>query len=242
MSPAHSRTKTVAALLKESDNFRKKLDTLSFPAHIFVYNVFDYAWEGWKNYISTYADAHKEKNKYLLLGMNPGPHGMVQTGVPFGNIGAVTKYLRLQHSIGRPAAPHPQRKVVGLEYHREEKSGERVWSCIASLFPNPHDFFRTAFILNFCPLAFFDEAGKNLTPDVILRGTETIQRMQEYCIEHLQHYCRLLHIDQIVGIGRYAERMGRENTAIPVHYVSHPSPLNPKHRLFQAELEAVLER
>ena len=45
------------------------------------YNPLTYAWDTFEQYLRKYAGGRK---RVLFLGMNPGPWGMTQTGVPFG--------------------------------------------------------------------------------------------------------------------------------------------------------------
>ncbi|MBU8913482.1 MAG: single-stranded DNA-binding protein, partial [Spirochaetales bacterium] len=48
------------------------------PGHVtHVYNPLDYARNGWEAYLQLAADAPRT---VVLLGMNPGPWGMAQTG------------------------------------------------------------------------------------------------------------------------------------------------------------------
>ena len=47
--------------------------------------------------------------------MNPGPFGMVQTGVPFGEVEAVRSWLRAAMArSSKPAHEHPKRPIEGL--------------------------------------------------------------------------------------------------------------------------------
>ena len=238
---------STTTLLKQSKVLSKKLDKLVYPNTVFVYNVFNYVWEGWKAYISNFAIPTKQKKKYLLLGINPGPHGMVQTGIPFGNISTVIHYLQLQYTVNQPTQIHIKRPVAGLQHKQEEQSGKRVWAYIQKLFPSPKDFFKKAFILNFCPLAFFDKKNaSNLTPDhTLLKKNENIKIVETLCKEHLRIYCNVLHITDILAIGRYSynivQSLLKDNKFDidnnDVHYISHPSPLNPNHKKFDIDMK-----
>lgn len=212
-----------------------------------IYNVFEYAWDGWSTYITNYAN-HLAKT--LILGINPGPHGMVQTGVPFGNISTITHWLNINPKILQPAKLHPKRPVLGLKYHKEEASGYLLWNTIANLFPTPASFFKQCIVLNYCPLAFFTEDGGNVTPDKI--PPKSRESIEEACSLHLASYLKAFGITRILGIGRYAtkkasqlctrlhtlaNRSGNDGdfqyySNIEIHYISHPSPLNPNHKQF----------
>ena len=63
----------------------------------------------------------------IWLGMNPGPWGMVQTGVPFGEVAHVREFLGIHERVDRPDPEHPKRPVTGFECPRSEVSGRRVW-------------------------------------------------------------------------------------------------------------------
>ena len=47
----------------------------------YVTNPLNYAWQYHESYLKQYSGLGA---KTLLLGMNPGPYGMAQCGVPFG--------------------------------------------------------------------------------------------------------------------------------------------------------------
>ena len=49
------------------------------PPVTHVYNPLDYAWAAHEAYLRRYAASPK---RVLFMGMNPGPVGMVQPGVP----------------------------------------------------------------------------------------------------------------------------------------------------------------
>src|SRR5260221_6888520 len=127
-----------------------------------VYHPLDYAWDGHRRYLERYGHPPKQ---VLLVGMNPGPFGMVQTGVPFGDVEAVRSWLGIRAVVKPPAFTHPKRPVLGFDCARSEVSGKRLWTWAASRFVTPQRFFRRFFVHNYCPLAFCDRTGANLTPD-----------------------------------------------------------------------------
>ena len=70
---------------------RDDVDRLEFaPPVAVVYNPLDYAWKPHRAYLERYGQGHPQ---VLLLGMNPGPFGMAQTGVPFGDVAMVRGWL-----------------------------------------------------------------------------------------------------------------------------------------------------
>src|SRR5206468_3114168 len=136
------------------------VNRLGFEWH--VYNPLDYAWLAHEAYLLKYGNACK---RVVFLGMNPGPFGMVQTGVPFGEVAAVRDWMGLTASIAPAPRTHPRRPIEGFACPRSEVSGRRLWGLFAKRFGAPENFFADHFVANYCPLAFLDRSGRNLTPD-----------------------------------------------------------------------------
>ena len=64
-----------------SRSLSRKVNALAFsPPVTHVYNPLDYARAPHEAYLTRWGKGPKQ---VLLLGMNPGPFGMAQTGVPF---------------------------------------------------------------------------------------------------------------------------------------------------------------
>ena len=127
-----------------------------------VYNPLEYAWDLHEQWLLRFGRGSKE---VLLVGMNPGPFGMVQTGVPFGEVEAVRSWLGIRGVVKAPAQEHQKRPVQGLACTRSEVSGRRLWGWVAARFVTPQRFAQRFFVHNYCPLAFVAESGANLTPD-----------------------------------------------------------------------------
>ncbi len=163
----------------------------------------------------------------LLLGMNPGPWGMVQTGIPFGEVAAVRDWLGLDQPIAAPPNAHPKRPVLGLQCQRREVSGRRLWGWAQSTFGTPKEFFRRFFVANYCPLAFLEVGGRNLTPDR-LRG-DTRDKLFAACDEALRGLVAALRPRYVVGIGAFAARRAREalDGDVTIGQALHPSPASP---------------
>lgn len=151
------------------------------PPVAYVYNPLDYAWSAHEPFLRKFGGGGK---RVLFLGMNPGPFGMAQTGVPFGEATAVRDWLGISTSILHPKSAHPKRPIEGFACSRSEVSGRRLWSLFAEKFGTPERFFAEHFVVNFCPLAFTDEGGRNLTPDKLSAG-ETAA-LFSVCDEHLR--------------------------------------------------------
>lgn len=194
------------------------------PPVAFVYNPLDYAWAAHQAYLQTYGQTRK---RILFLGMNPGPFGMVQTGVPFGEIPAVRDWLKLQADIVQPARCHPKRPVQGFACTKSEVSGRRLWGLFAQRYPQAPDFFVDHFVANYCPLAFVEDSGRNRTPDK-LPAAES-EPLEAACLRHLREVVEILEPDWLIGIGQFAEeratRLGIKE--LKIGRLPHPSPANP---------------
>jgi single-strand selective monofunctional uracil DNA glycosylase len=162
--------------------------------------------------------------------MNPGPYGMAQTGVPFGEIAAVRDWMGLDPKIGKPADEHPKRKILGMACPKSEVSGRRLWGLFSEKFPNADCFFKDHLVINFCPLVWMKDTGANLTPDKI-RAAEMVA-VDAACQEHLRRVIGLLEPEWLVGVGAYAESqlsIARDTLGISANIgkILHPSPASP---------------
>ena len=190
-----------------------------------VYNPLAYAWDAHAQYLKRYGNTPKE---VLFLGMNPGPWGMVQTGVPFGEVGAVRDWLRIDAANGRPEHKHPKRPVMGLACTRSEVSGARLWGWARDKFATPERFFERFFVANYCPLAFMESTGRNRTPDKLLVSERT--PLFEACDRALQRTVEILDPDLVVGVGVFAEERARSaltGAGVRIGRILHPSPASP---------------
>jgi single-strand selective monofunctional uracil DNA glycosylase len=199
---------------------------LDFPAPVaFVYRPLDYAREPHEDYLRRWA---RPGVAALLLGMNPGPFGMAQTGVPFGEVRAVRDWLGVRGAIGRPAQQHPKRPVEGFACRRSEISGQRLWGWAQRRYGRPDAFFAHYFVLNYCPLAFLDASGRNLTPDKFPASTR--EPLHDACDRALRATVSALRPRAVVGVGAFAAERARRALAgveITVGTVLHPSPASP---------------
>jgi single-strand selective monofunctional uracil DNA glycosylase len=212
-----------AEILRAGKELSAELEELSFSPP-FVYNSFSYAWDGWARYVEAWLDGRKEA---LFLGMNPGPWGMAQTGVPFGEIAAVRRWLRLKPEIGKPETEHPKRPILGMECRRSEVSGRRLWGLFEERYGSPERFFARFGVVNYCPLVFMAETGRNITPDKLPR--EEQRPLFDACDRHLQRVLEALSPAEVIGVGRFAEGVLHRVVAgaLPVRRILHPSPASP---------------
>lgn len=140
----------------------KSLQEIAFTAPVeFVYSPIEYAFSVHLNYLLKFCKYNK---KILFLGMNPGPWGMSQTGIPFGEVNTVADWLGLAGRVDKPQREQPDRKVTGFSCKRSEVSGRRFWGLFKRLCCTPDVFFRHSFLRNYCPVALMDLKGRNITP------------------------------------------------------------------------------
>ncbi len=209
-----------------SQELRSTVAPLRFGSAVaFVYNPLDYAWHAHAAYLDRYGQGRRE---VLLLGMNPGPWGMAQTGVPFGEVAAVRDWMGIEAAVGRPRREHPKKPVLGFACRRSEVSGARLWGWARQRFGTPRRFFKTFFVANYCPLMFLDAGGRNLTPDK-LRGP-AIDRLHRACDAALVELVRLLRPRIVVGVGAFAEaraRIALQGLDLKIGRMPHPSPASP---------------
>ena len=192
-----------------------------------VYNPLAYAWEPHRAFVEMAAGGGA---KTLLLGMNPGPHGMGQMGIPFAATSVVRNLLGIRDlPVGQPRNPHPKRAVTGLDWQKEEVSGTRLWGLLADHYGHAESIFQRVFIVNHCPLMLFSgERATNITPDKITGPTA--HALLERCDDHLREVVDILGIERVIGVGRFSERRAAAalaETDVKVTTCWHPSPASP---------------
>jgi len=196
------------------------------PPVTHVYNPLEYAGKPYQRYLKLYGERPKE---VVLLGMNPGPWGMAQTGIPFGEVRIVRDWLAIEAPVGRPPSIHPKRPIQGFACPRSEVSGRRLWGWARERFKTPERFFERFFVVNYCPLIFYHETGRNRTPDS-LRAAER-KPLLAACDLALRRTVAWLQPRCVVGIGNFAEARALEALSglqVRVGRISHPSPANPR--------------
>ena len=195
------------------------------PPVTHVYDPLDYARRPHAAYVDAFGASPK---RVVFLGMNPGPFGMAQTGVPFGDVGLVRDFLGIEEKVARPAVEHPKRPVQGFACSRSEVSGTRLWGAVADRFGSPERFFARHYIANYCPLLFLEESGRNRTPDKLPAAER--EPLFEACDRHLRRVVEVLEPEWVVGIGSFAEGRAREvlGDTARIGRVLHPSPANPR--------------
>ena len=207
-------------------DLRMAVNGLQFgPPTTHVYNPLEYARNPAEQYLEKAGNSHKE---VLFLGMNPGPWGMAQTGVPFGTVNMVRDWLQIEGPVGKPANENPKRPVLGFGVKREEVSGTRFWGWARDRFGTPEQFFSRFFVANYCPLVFMEQSGRNRTPDKLAAAER--RELFRLCDDALKQVVYALQPERVIGIGKFAEDRAISalaNTGVHIGRILHPSPASP---------------
>ena len=215
-------------LIESAARLRDDLSSLRFAAPVaYVYRPLEYAWDRHCDYLRRFGAGRK---RIVFFGMNPGPFGMTQTGVPFGEIAAVRDWMGIEGPVGRPEPEHPKRRVSGFACDKSEVSGRRLWGLFASRFGKVENFFKEHFVANYCPLVFMSETGANVTPDKI--PLAEAEPMEALCDAHLRQVIAALNPEWVIGVGGFAEQRALRalealGGGFKVGRVLHPSPASP---------------
>lgn len=213
------------------------------PPVVHVYNPLDYAGAMHEAWLRRFGRTRK---RVVFVGMNPGPFGMMQTGVPFGEVSAVRDWMQLDAPLRRPRHEHPKRPIEGFACRRSEVSGRRVWGWAQSRFGTPDAFFQDILIVNYCPLVFLAESGRNCTPDKLPVAEQ--QALQRVCDRHLRRVFTVLAPEHAIGIGAYATQRlhdlfdGSRGAVPHIGRILHPSPASPlANRDWAGQVDAQLQ-
>lgn len=217
---------TSTQLWRAARKLADEVDGLRFgPPVTHVYNPLRYAAAAHREYLRRYAAGPK---RVVFLGMNPGPFGMAQTGVPFGEVHFVRDWLGIDAPIGKPEREHARRPVEGFACTRSEVSGARLWGAFAERYASPDALFSERFVANYCPLVFMEESGKNRTPDKLASAER--DALYAACDRHLRRLVEVLQPSWVIGVGAFAQ--GRAESALSdlgvrIGCILHPSPASP---------------
>ncbi|MDG1702529.1 MAG: single-stranded DNA-binding protein [Opitutae bacterium] len=214
-------------LIKAGKELSQKVDALKFAEPTtHIYNPLSYAWNAHEAYIRKWGNSPK---KILFMGMNPGPFGMAQTGIPFGEIEHVRDWIGVSSPVNKPKKEHPKRLIEGFDCLRSEVSGRRLWGFFKEQFSSPEIFFKSHYVLNYCPLVFMETSGKNRTPDKL--PIKESNALYDLCDEHLLSVVNILQIEWVIGVGVFAEDRAKfalkELPSLKFGRILHPSPASP---------------
>jgi single-strand selective monofunctional uracil DNA glycosylase len=212
-------------LVTISRELAAQADALRFPSVHLVYNPLVYARAPHEVYLERWGA--KRPREVLMVGMNPGPFGMAQTGVPFGDVAMVRDFLGIEGPVGKPPIEHPRRPISGFDCHRSEVSGTRFWGWARDRFGTAERFFERVYVANWCPLVFMEESGRNRPPDKLPAAERA--RLFQVCNEALARVAETLRPSLVVGIGGFAEQRAREafGGEVRIGRILHPSPASP---------------
>lgn len=190
-----------------------------------VYDPLDYARRPHELYLERWGKGPKEA---VFLGMNPGPFGMAQTGVPFGEVSLARDFLGVEAPVSRPKIENPKRPIEGFACTRSEVSGQRFWSWAKQRFETPERFFARFFVINYCPLVFMEASGKNRIPEALPKSER--EPLFEACDRALAAMIDVLAPEYVIGIGAFAQKRAElvlGGRAITIGTILHPSPASP---------------
>ena len=223
--PIAELSRAAAGLRDDAEDLARRMESEGVADC--VYNPLMYAWDIHEEFIRV---SGGRGAKTILMGMNPGPHGMGQMGVPFAATSVVRDLLGISGiDVRKPANSHPKRPVNGLAHPKEEVSGTRLWGLLQDRYGGADQIFQNVFIVNHCPLMILHgPRGTNVTPNNV--SGPAVRDLLERCDQHLMEVVMALGAEQVIGIGKYAEK--RANLAlgemgIRVRTCWHPSPASP---------------
>lgn len=219
-----------APLKKICKELQSSVSKLSFEEPVtHVYNPLDYAHRPFQQYLEKYLAG--PTGRTLMLGMNPGPWGMAQTGVPFGEVAAVRDWLGIEAAVDSPPGTHPKRPIQGFDCPRSEVSGRRLWGYFQDRLGQPERFANDFVLLNYCPLIFLEESGRNRIPEKLPKAER--EPLFAACDRALDRMLKELSPARVIGVGKFAlkqleaalRRLGQD---LPSESILHPSPANPQ--------------
>ena len=215
------------SLVSVSRKLSARVARLKFGSPVtHVYNPLEYARAAHERYLERFGTAPKE---VVLVGMNPGPFGMAQTGVPFGDVKMVRDWMGISVPVDSPKGQHPKRPIQGFDCGRSEVSGTRLWGWAKVRFGTADAFFTRFFVLNYCPLCFMAASGANFTPDKLPSAER--EPLFEACDSALRESVALLKPRLVVGVGGFAAKRAQialAGTSVTIGCILHPSPASPK--------------
>jgi len=222
-----SESSAASSLIDITRSLSRTVDAMRFAAPVHtVYNPLAYARRPHEAYLTRYGAG--PAGRVVFLGMNPGPWGMAQTGVPFGEIAAVRDWMGIDEPVDRPDPEHPKREVLGFAHPRSEVSGRRLWGWASERFGTAEAFFARAFVVNYCPLVFMEASGRNRVPEKLPVAER--EPLFAACDHALTAMVDVLRPSMVVGVGAFAEKRARSvlGDSVPVGRVLHPSPASPR--------------
>jgi len=214
-------------LVRVAEELRDAVDKLGPCGAAYAYDPLAYAWEPHERYLRKYG---AKMGRAVFIGMNPGPWGMAQTGVPFADVAWAHGWMGITGRVNAPPHVHPKRPVLGFDSTRSDPSGSKFYGWAKRRFGTADKFFERSFVTNYCPIMFLDEAGRNV-PLPALRKAET-PALFAACDAHIAAALDTLAPRVVLPMGAFVEAQVRRIAAerglrFSIRGVRHPSPVNP---------------
>lgn len=207
---------------------RDALDGYPLPRGVaYAYHPLRYAWDAHAAFLSRYGEG---AGRAVFVGMNPGPWGMTQSGVPLADPALAREWMGVQGRVESPPHAHPKVPVLGYASTRRDPTGAKFYGWARRRYGTAAAFFAEAFVLNYCPLLFLDEAGRNVTLPQVPKAAAA--PLFAACDAHLAAMLRALRPRRVLPMGAFAAARVRgvleaEKLDVPLRQVRHPSPANP---------------
>lgn len=256
----------VEQLLAASDRLSERLAALPPCGDLVALDPTRYCRSAWAAYLALAA----RPGCVLVVGMNPGPHGMAQTGVPF------TDPL-IARELEMPLGPKPPTVLgphnVGVwGYHggwaagrkiKREESAKRLWGLLrevcapyAAAGPSADKIAeatrrvcKDVLLVNALPVCWLTPEGRNVSAEDVDRRARNL-KLRAAAMEWLYSLIGVLEPASIVGVGAWSYSVAAEATTGAdrsthleyINRVRHPSPLAGSEESWRAEARPVFER
>lgn len=157
---------------------------------------------GMSSYAAFLSKFPPKKGALLALGLNPGPYGMSQTGIPFTDCRTATRELGLPLAIpGRAPSDLARRlKIPGGKWRRTYERSSIVFYRFLNLgWGGAQNAYRHLYVGNPCPLLLLDPSQWNVTPaDPRLKNLDIFNTLR---IEALRRFHEVLRPGGVICFG-----------------------------------------
>ncbi|XP_059053181.1 single-strand selective monofunctional uracil DNA glycosylase-like isoform X1 [Achroia grisella] len=226
------------------DQLNVNLEKLQLPNSVqCIYNPTIYARNTFEQYVRKYCNT---KKKVMFFGMNPGPWGMSQTGVPFGEVASVRDWLHIIGPVGKPPTELSNRQVNGFNCKRPEISGKRFWGLFKKICRNPENFFHSSFVYNYLPQQWMKNSGANVTPGEF--SASDMRPLYAICDPIFVKVLEIYEVETIIAVGKFCEKRAQKaikqylpNATIQIFYLPHPSPRSVNNTNWEEKAENCLK-
>jgi len=148
-----------------------------------VWNPALYALDIYQEYLTKFPP---EPGAILALGLNPGPYGMAQTGIPFTDCRTASGALGMEMTIPGKAPDDlisRLKKANGKWRGTYERSSLGMYRFLILAWGDIKTAYRNWFVGNPCPLLFLDPERWNVTPaDPRLRRMKEVGELRQRAV------------------------------------------------------------